>query len=116
MLIAQISDFHIVAPGQRAYRRIDPASMLHHAIEILNALKPQPELVIGSGDLVESGAPAEYAYLQDILKQLRAPFVPVIGNHDRRDHFIAAFGDKVKSSAAPFIQYVQIVGDIQVVV
>jgi 3',5'-cyclic AMP phosphodiesterase CpdA len=90
--------------------------MLHHAIEVLNALVPQPDLVIGSGDLVESGDPEEYAYLLTILKHLRAPFVPVLGNHDRRGNFVAAFGDRVKSGANSYVQYVQFVGDLQIVI
>lgn len=116
MLIAQISDFHIVAPGRRAYGRIDSAKMLRRAIEVLNALHPQPNLVIGSGDLTESGAIEEYAYLQDILKSLRAPFVPTLGNHDRREPFLAVFGEQIQAGSAPFVQYVHLAGDVQVVI
>ncbi len=116
MLIAQISDHHIVAPGARAYGRIDSATMLRHAVGVLNQLRPQPALVIGSGDLVEHGTPEEYSYLKEILSDLSAQFLPTMGNHDRRSHFLEAFGPGVQAGSGPFIQYVRAAGDMQVVI
>jgi 3',5'-cyclic-AMP phosphodiesterase len=106
MLIAQISDFHITRPGRRIYGRIDPFAMLTHAIDVINGLDPQPDLVIGSGDLVQGGDDAEYAILRTILAALRAPFAPVLGNHDRRLGLRNAFSDlQVAFEPAPFVQY-----------
>lgn len=116
MLIAQISDHHIVAPGALAYGRIDSAAMLRHAVSVLNELNPQPALVISSGDLVEHGTLDEYAHLQSIISDLRAPFVPSVGNHDRRDDFREAFGAEAWASSSPFIQNVRYVGGVQVIV
>ncbi len=116
MLIAQISDFHIVSPGEQAYGRIDSGAMLRHAVAVLNRLHPQPELVIGSGDLVQSGTPAEYAELRAILADLRAPFAPAVGNHDNRKNFLAAFADVLHISPGPFVQYIRLLGHVQVVV
>ncbi len=91
MLLAQMSDFHVVAPGALAYGRIDTAACLARAIAALNALDPQPDLVVGTGDLVQSGADAEYANLRVLLEALRAPFLPLPGNHDERAAFRRAF-------------------------
>ncbi|MFC5343377.1 phosphodiesterase (plasmid) [Brevundimonas staleyi] len=107
MLIAQISDFHVVPYGTLAYGRVDTRNMLARAVVALNRLQPQPDLVVLSGDLTQSGDPAEYDVLMAILAKLRAPVAPAAGNHDDRDAFRAAFPSVVATSApSPFIQYV----------
>lgn len=116
MLIVQISDFHVVAPGKLAYGRIDTPSMLRNAVHVVNQLKPQPALVIGSGDLVQGGSPEEYSHLKEILGDLHASFVPVMGNHDHRGNFVKAFGPEVQAGSSPYIQYVRIFAQYQVVV
>ena len=51
MLLAQISDLHVMPKGQLAYGRVDTAPMLRDAIEHLNRLDPQPDAVLITGDL-----------------------------------------------------------------
>lgn len=106
MVVVQASDFHVVAPGRLAYGRIDTSACLAHAVSAINQLDPQPDLVIGSGDLVQSGDPAEYAALRAILSNLTAPFLPAPGNHDSREAWRAAFAD-LRLSLGPdrFLQY-----------
>ncbi|PJG47195.1 hypothetical protein CAF53_02285 [Sphingobium sp. LB126] len=116
MLIAQISDFHVVTAGKLAYNRIDTGNMLRHAVNMINRLRPRPALVIGSGDLVQSGTTAEYGELLSILADLRAPFAPVMGNHDNRENFMMAFGSALQFGSGPFVQYVRMVGQEQVVI
>ena len=45
MLLAQISDLHVMPKGRRAYERVDTAGMLREAIAHLNRLDPQPDVV-----------------------------------------------------------------------
>ncbi len=117
MLIAQISDFHVVGPGRLAYGQVDPNAMLARAIAALNRLDPQPDLVVGSGDLVQSGRPEEYAELRRILAPLKAPFAPAAGNHDARAALAAAFQWLAgPDGPAPFIHYVRALDGIRVVV
>lgn len=117
MLIAQISDFHVVAPGRLAYGQVDTNAMLARAIATLNQLDPQPDLVIGSGDLVQSGRPEEYAELRRILAPLKAPFAPAAGNHDARTALASAFPWlALPVGPTPFIQYVRALDGIRIVV
>ena len=84
MLIAQISDCHIVEPGDTMADRVDPTPGLERAVQYLNALRDAPELVLGTGDLVNDGTDAQYDQLESILADLAAPFLPLPGNHDDR--------------------------------
>lgn len=91
MLIAQISDCHIVEPGGLMADRADPADGLRAAVALINALDPQPDLVVASGDLVNDGLAAQYDHLMDLLSPLRAPVVAIPGNHDDRSELRRRF-------------------------
>ena len=92
-IIAQISDLHIKAPGELAYGKVDTARALERCVAELNALDPRPDLVVISGDLVDTPTPGEYEYLWRLLAPLKIPFIGVPGNHDARDMMRAAFPD-----------------------
>jgi 3',5'-cyclic-AMP phosphodiesterase len=105
MLIAQISDSHVVAPGklfrcpaqgaapdaERVYREFDTAPYLARAVAALNALAPRPDLVVHTGDLVDHGEPDEYERLRDLLAPLSMPAFVIPGNHDAREPLRNAF-------------------------
>jgi Icc protein len=97
LLVAQISDCHVTAPGQLAYGRINTADRLCRVVGTINALETPPDLVIGTGDLVQGGTKAEYAALRGVLDELTVPFFPVIGDHDIRTNFRIAFPVLVSS-------------------
>jgi len=91
MLIAQISDPHIVPPGALLYGGVDTAGFLRRAVAALNALEPPPDIVVITGDLVDKGEPAEYDHLRALLAPLAAPVFVIPGNHDSREPLRAAF-------------------------
>ncbi len=93
MLIAQITDTHIKPEGVLAYGRLDTAPYLARAVEHLLALRPRPDLVLATGDLVDGGRPDEYRRLHDLLAPLPMPVYLIPGNHDDRDALAAAFPD-----------------------
>ena len=107
MLMAQITDTHIKPEGVLAYGRVDTAPYLARAVEHLVALKPRPDLVLATGDLVDSGRPDEYRRLHDLLAPLPMPVYLIPGNHDDRDALAAAFADHAyMPRGGGFIQYV----------
>ncbi|WP_366555630.1 phosphodiesterase [Aquibaculum sediminis] len=91
MLIAQLSDPHVMAPGKRAFDRIDTAAMLAQAVARLMRFEPQPDAVLLTGDLADGGAPAPYRELRRILAPLPMPVYLLPGNHDDRQELRAAF-------------------------
>ena len=92
-LVAQLSDPHIVEAGALCMDRIDTAGFLRRALETLSQLRPGPELLLCSGDLVNDGRPEQYAHLRELLSGLAFPVHLMCGNHDDRAALRAAFPD-----------------------
>ena len=106
MLLAQISDLHVMPKGELAMGRVDTAGMLRDAIAHLNRLDPQPDAVLITGDLADKGQRTAYAHLREILADLRTPFYVIPGNHDKVAEFRLAFADQPYLPATgDFINY-----------
>ncbi|HEX3864338.1 MAG TPA: phosphodiesterase [Stellaceae bacterium] len=105
MIVAQLSDLHIVPPGQLLYDRVDTAAFLSRAVTEINALDPLPDIVVITGDLVERGAPAEYAHLRQLIAPLLMPVFVITGNHDNRAALRDAFGGDGYLPAEGFLHY-----------
>jgi 3',5'-cyclic-AMP phosphodiesterase len=108
MIIAQITDLHVVAKGRLFYGTIPTNAQLVEAVAHINSLDPRPDVVIASGDLTEHGLAEEYDFLREILADLIPPLFVVPGNHDRREGLLTAFAgeDYVPQPDAPFVNYV----------
>lgn len=105
MLIAQISDTHIKLPGKLAYRQVDTAAMLARCVEAVRQLRPRPDLVVLTGDLVDLGRREEYAHLKSLLAPLGLPLIAIPGNHDARDAMREAFAADGYLPADGFLQF-----------
>ncbi|WP_119299547.1 phosphodiesterase [Dongia deserti] len=106
MLIAQISDTHIRPKGVLAMGRVDTAGHLARAVAHLTALRPAPDVVLVTGDLVDAGMAEEYAHFRELLAPLRMPVYLIPGNHDLRDPLRAVFAEHRYLPSGDFIQYV----------
>ena len=93
MIIAQITDLHVRPRGWKANRVVETNAMLARAVTSLNALKPVPDVVLATGDLVDGGEPEEYARLHRLLAPIERPLFVVPGNHDARRPLFDAFED-----------------------
>src|SRR5512145_1949200 len=115
MLIAQISDTHIRPMGVLAMGRVDTAGYLARAVAHINALRPAPDVVLVTGDLVDAGMAEEYAHLRALLAPLAMPFHLIPGNHDRRDALREAFADHRYLPREGFLQYVVDSGPLRLI-
>lgn len=106
MLVAQITDTHITAPGALFMGIVDTASALAQAVAALNLLDPSPDLVVLTGDLVEGGKPEEYDHLCSLLAPLRMPLFAIPGNHDAREPMRQAFAGGGYLPREGFLNYV----------
>lgn len=105
MLIAQLSDPHVTAPGKLLYGRVDTVAFLARAVVAVNALDPRPDVVVLTGDLVEDGSAAEYTHLRGLLATLRMPLFVIPGNHDAREALRAAFAGDGYLPPGGFLDY-----------
>jgi 3',5'-cyclic-AMP phosphodiesterase len=103
MLIAQLSDTHILAPGAEPP---GPQRAANLAACVADIVRRRPDAVVYTGDTVQHGAPAEYAYLRTLLAPLEVPLYLVPGNRDDRAAMRTAFGDLLGGSdSGDFVGY-----------
>ena len=82
MRIVQITDTHVSAEPGATGALIDANEALERAVDVLNGLEPQPDVVLITGDLADRGEPEDYVILAEILDKLVAPTYLIPGNHD----------------------------------
>jgi 3',5'-cyclic AMP phosphodiesterase CpdA len=107
MLICQLTDLHVCAPGVLA-NQVSPTNMLtERACRVVGAFTPRPDVVMLTGDLTENGLVAEYANLAAIIgSTLLTPVYVIPGNHDQRDNLRAGLAHLPGvASDAEFVQY-----------
>jgi Icc protein len=102
--ILVLTDLHILAAGGRI-GPLDPVVRLRSALDHGLAAMPEAERVVITGDLTHNGQAAEYAVLKDLLAACPIPVHLMIGNHDNREAFRAAFPDAPVTSDG-FVQEV----------
>ena len=101
-LVAQVSDMHV----KTERGGVDTNALLQQCVEHLRARRERPDVVVLTGDLTESGRPAEYARLVELLAPLDMPIYVIPGNHDERAALRAAFPAHAYLRQSPgFIQY-----------
>ena len=107
MIIAQITDLHVVAPDRLCYRQIHTNAQLAEAVAHINSLAPRPDVVIASGDLVDHCREEEYETLREILAKLDVRVFVIPGNHDRREALLTVFADEtyLPRVGSPFVHY-----------
>jgi 3',5'-cyclic AMP phosphodiesterase CpdA len=81
-------------------------------------LKPLPDAVLVSGDLVNDPGPRQYERVRELLAPLPMPVYVMAGNHDDRDalrEYFALSNASTGSVGAPF-QYSVSIGELRLVV
>ncbi len=107
MLIAQISDLHVVEKNRHwlsePLTKID--ERVSKTISHLNDLNPRPDVVLLTGDATENGSKASYDHLKDCLQSLQIPMFIVPGNHDHREELRKVFSSSAYMPSRGFIHY-----------
>ena len=103
MIVAQISDTHVVHGVPDADRRV---ADLERTIADIDALDPPPDVIIHTGDITHGGRPEDYARVAALFRTARTPVFVVPGNRDHRGHLRAAFaGGPCRATGTPFLDY-----------
>jgi 3',5'-cyclic-AMP phosphodiesterase len=106
VVVAQISDLHVAAPGSKIDQVCRTTTHVERAVEHLNALEPRPAVVLVTGDLADRGEIEEYERLRPMLDRLAMPAYLIPGNHDDRDNLRRVFDHhSYLAGAGGFLQY-----------
>jgi len=93
MLIAQISDLHIMREGELSCGCVDSHANVARCLEHIMSLERRPDAVLATGDLTHFGTHEEYGRLRALLAPVSMPVYLIPGNHDDRDHLAESFPD-----------------------
>jgi 3',5'-cyclic-AMP phosphodiesterase len=105
MLIAQITDMHVVLPDDQMAELYQTADRLAETVHHLNTTVNKPDMVFMTGDLVNSGKFEEYELLRELISPLTMPVYLLAGNHDDCDHIRSVFPDHDYLPAAGPLYY-----------
>jgi 3',5'-cyclic AMP phosphodiesterase CpdA len=104
VLIAQLSDTHILSPESDLPAAGLRADCLRRCVADIN--RCPVDAVILTGDTVQHGQPDEYGWLRELLAPLTAPLYMVPGNRDDNDAMRQAFSDVASLAGTnDFLQY-----------
>jgi 3',5'-cyclic AMP phosphodiesterase CpdA len=90
MKLIHITDTHLVAPGKLLFG-LDPQARLAACIDDIASHHADAALCVITGDLAHRGELAAYEALAAELDRLPMPVHALVGNHDAREPFRAAF-------------------------
>ncbi|RYE62548.1 phosphodiesterase [Neorhizobium sp. DAR64861/K0K2] len=90
MKILQITDTHLMLSGQ-SVNGVDPEKQLRAAVADVLEKHADADLLVMTGDLCNHGDPEAYDILKDILAPVPFEVRLMLGNHDDRPNFRAAF-------------------------
>ena len=107
MLIAQITDSHVDAPGVLAFGRIDTRAALRKALAAITALNPRPDLILHTGDVTQHGNLAVNQDVRKMLEETGIRYCAIPGNHDEIEFLRAAYADTAwMPKTSRFLHYV----------
>ncbi|MFV0473356.1 MAG: metallophosphoesterase [Pikeienuella sp.] len=105
LTFVHITDLHVNAPGIEDDMLLsDTSATLRRTLGEIARMKEPPAFIIASGDLTNHGEPESYRALAAILDEadLDLPIIFALGNHDRREGFVAAFPDLHGDPSRPY--------------
>lgn len=82
-LLVQISDTHILPPGELLYGKTNSAAHLASVVQQINSMQPQPDVILITGDLVERPDEDCYTNFLALIEPLQPPTYVIPGNHDK---------------------------------
>ncbi len=92
MRILQLSDPHIRVPGNPIAGRVDTIPFFERAVAAVEQLRPRPDVVLITGDIIDTLVIEEYRIARRIIDQLTIPTFVLPGNHDERQGMRAELG------------------------
>ncbi|GHA52226.1 3',5'-cyclic adenosine monophosphate phosphodiesterase CpdA [Amylibacter ulvae] len=107
--ILVMTDIHLCEAGETIIG-LDPLDQFQRALDHAAKTHPDAKALFLTGDLTHAGTPAQYQALKSAIDGYPIPITLLIGNHDEREPFLAAFPNAPQAPDG-FIQSVQTIGD-----
>ena len=101
--IAHLSDLHITS-GDFDRLGFDALERTRRAMDHILETFPEIDFLAITGDLTNWGEAESYARLRPLIDAFPRPVRLMIGNHDHRQNFLAAFGER-EDFVTPYAQY-----------
>ncbi len=111
--ILVFTDIHLVPEGGTIIR-LDPLTRFTDGLAHALDRHPDAARIVLCGDLTHNAAPVEYDRLKAVLDTCPVPVSLMLGNHDRRAPFFAAFPDAPRTGAGHVQHHVD-VGDFRLI-
>lgn len=80
--LVQLTDTHLKSFAGGKLLGLDTDYSLQAVIDLVRTEYPEPDLILGTGDLADSGAPDAYQRLLDYFSQITSRHYWLPGNHD----------------------------------
>lgn len=80
--IIQISDTHVFGNPDERLLGHDSNNSLKKIVDMIIAKNERPDIILLTGDMIQSETTQSYQVLEQILKPLAAPIYTLYGNHD----------------------------------
>jgi 3',5'-cyclic-AMP phosphodiesterase len=95
MKLIHVTDTHLVAPGRTLYQ-LDPYERLAQCVDDIVRNHADAAFCVITGDLAHKGEREAYVGMAKQLARLPMPAYPLLGNHDLREPFHAAFPNALR--------------------
>ena len=106
MLIAQITDSHVEAPGVIAHGRYDARALLERALKQIATMVPKVDFILHTGDVTHHGDVSVNRDVRAMLEATGLPYAVIPGNHDETEPLREAYADKPWMPKSGFIHFV----------
>ncbi|MBG6217932.1 3',5'-cyclic AMP phosphodiesterase CpdA [Arthrobacter sp. CAN_A6] len=108
-LLLHLSDTHFVGRPEPLYGAVDSEARLKQLLGDIQASGIRPDALIFTGDLTDKGEPEAYRKLRDavepVARELGAPLIWLMGNHDRRENLRECLLDEAPEAAPLYRSY-----------
>ncbi|MDR1242712.1 MAG: phosphodiesterase [Deltaproteobacteria bacterium] len=117
MIVLQLADFHVRGDDRLSFRVVNTRHCLNETVAHLKTLEQEPDALVLTGDLADSGDEKAYRILHASLSALGWPTYAIPGNHDRRDRMrdLLPGWCPADSDVAPYICYTVENGPVRLV-
>lgn len=89
--VLQFTDSHLLGEPSKTFLGIEPVKTLDAVIELAFRSRPDPDLVLLTGDLSQDSSIAAYRLVEERFAGLGIPIGIIPGNHDRVDRMKKVF-------------------------